>query len=165
MKESAYWLNPHGFLSLIFTQPSCLCARGVTLHGECAPKVLLCTRDTFWFHYQRSLSLPRSSTETLVQGVSVGPVLVSQLSVWGSISSPLFRSAVSVGFCSLVLTPFLIIPPSLKLDSRSSAQCLAVGVYFCFHQLLDEVSVMAYKVVTPTNNKSNSGKATLNALP
>ena len=62
-------------------------------------------------------------------------------------SSPLLRSAVPVGFSSLVLTPLLITPPSLQLDSRSSAQCLAVGVCFCFHQLLDEGSRMAYKVV------------------
>ncbi|MEJ1276866.1 mutS homolog 4 [Cricetulus griseus] len=47
---------------------------------------------------------------------------------------------------SLVLTPLLITPPSLQLDFRSSAQCLAVGVCFCFHQLLDEGSRMAYKV-------------------
>ncbi|MGE9575324.1 hypothetical protein ACQP3C_30275, partial [Escherichia coli] len=53
---------------------------------------------------------------------------------------------VSVGFTSLVWTPLLITPPSLQLDS-SSVQCLAVGVCFYFHQLLDEGYRMAYKSV------------------
>ncbi|CRH27399.1 Uncharacterised protein [Chlamydia trachomatis] len=44
-------------------------------------------------------------------------------------------------------TPLLIIPPSLQLGSRSSAQCLAVDVCIYFHQPLDEGSNMAYKVV------------------
>ncbi|MEJ1274614.1 transmembrane protein 156 [Cricetulus griseus] len=50
---------------------------------------------------------------------------------------PTRRSAVSVGFTSLVWTPLLFTRPSLQLDS-SSVQCLAVGFCFYFHQLLDE---------------------------
>ena len=65
----------------------------------------------------------------------------------GSMSSPLFRLAVSVGFSSMVLTPLLITSPSLQLDSRSLAQCLAMGDCFCSHQLLDERSRKAIKVV------------------
>lgn len=62
-------------------------------------------------------------------------------------SSTLIRSAISMSLSSLVFTPLLIIPPSLQLNSRSSAQCLAMGVNFCFYQLLDEFSRMAYKVI------------------
>ena len=65
----------------------------------------------------------------------------------GATSSLLFRSAVSVGFSSLVLTPLFITSPSLQLDPRSLAQRLAVCVCICFHQLLDEGSKMAYKVI------------------
>ncbi|MEJ1269630.1 cation channel sperm associated auxiliary subunit beta [Cricetulus griseus] len=69
----------------------------------------------------------------------------------GTKSSPLSRSAVSVGFTSLVWTPLLITHSSLQLDS-SSVQCLAVGVCFYFHQLLDEGYRMAYKKLANTNN-------------
>ncbi|EGW01739.1 hypothetical protein I79_015263 [Cricetulus griseus] len=46
----------------------------------------------------------------------------------------------------MVLIHLFIPPPSLKLDCRSLAQCLAVDLCFCFHQLLDEGSRMAFKV-------------------
>ena len=39
-----------------------------------------------------------------------------------------------------------ITPPSLWLDSRSSAQCLAVDLSICFHQLLDEGYMEIIKV-------------------
>ncbi|MGE9804722.1 hypothetical protein ACQP3L_29485, partial [Escherichia coli] len=58
----------------------------------------------------------------------------------GAKSTPLFRSAVSVCFASLVLTTLLIPPPSLQLDS-SSLQYVAEGICFYFHQLLDEGSL------------------------
>ncbi|ERE84896.1 protein of unknown function DUF1725 containing protein [Cricetulus griseus] len=45
----------------------------------------------------------------------------------------------------MVLTPLLFTTSSLQLGSRSSVQCLAVGVCLCFHQPLDEGSKMAYK--------------------
>ncbi|MGE9805399.1 hypothetical protein ACQP3L_33015, partial [Escherichia coli] len=58
----------------------------------------------------------------------------------GSLNSPLFKSAFSVGFSILVLTTFLNTPPSLQLDS-SSVQCfIAVSVCCYFHQLLEEGS-------------------------
>ncbi|KAL6034961.1 hypothetical protein STEG23_012076 [Scotinomys teguina] len=41
-----------------------------------------------------------------------------------------------------------ILPPSLQHDSLSSAKCLAVGLCICFHQLLDEGSLMTTGVVT-----------------
>ena len=33
-----------------------------------------------------------------------------------------------------------ILPLTLPYDSPSSIQCLAVGLFICFHQLLDEAS-------------------------
>ena len=53
------------------------------------------------------------------------------------------------GFHQPGMDPFahpLIRPPSLQLDF-GSVQGLAVGVCFCFHQLLDEGNRMAYKSV------------------
>ncbi|ERE70005.1 olfactory receptor [Cricetulus griseus] len=35
----------------------------------------------------------------------------------------------------MILTPLLIAPSSLQLDARSSAQCLALELCFCFHQV------------------------------
>ncbi|MGE9574339.1 hypothetical protein ACQP3C_25110, partial [Escherichia coli] len=64
----------------------------------------------------------------------------------GNKISPLFRSAVSMGFTSLVWTPMLICPSSVHLDF-SSVEGLAVGVCFYFHQLLDEGYTMAYELV------------------
>ncbi|ERE75935.1 protein PTHB1 [Cricetulus griseus] len=64
--------------------------------------------------------------------------------LWGDTRNALgFRSAVSVGFTSLVLAPLLFTLPSLQLDS-SLVQCLAVGVCFYFHQLLEEGSRIAF---------------------
>ena len=40
----------------------------------------------------------------------------------------------------------IITPSSLQLDSGNSAQCLAVDVCICFHQLLDEGFMMTARV-------------------
>ncbi|ERE74101.1 hypothetical protein H671_5g13694 [Cricetulus griseus] len=61
---------------------------------------------------------------------------IKQISAW---------SAVSEGLSSKTLTPLLILPPSLQLDSNNSAQCLAVGICFWFHQHLDEGARMPFK--------------------
>ena len=42
----------------------------------------------------------------------------------------------------------IIPPPSLQLDSQSSAWCLAVDTFICLRHLLDEDSMMAVRVVT-----------------
>ena len=64
-------------------------------------------------------------------------MLVSQLTVWTSPCS---------GKLSLWVSAAWSCPPSLHLDS-SLAQCLVVGVCFCFHQLLVEGSMMVDKLV------------------
>ena len=71
---------------------------------------------------------------------SLGWSHVSSLAVGTEpMSSQKFRSVVSVRFPIVILTPP---PPSLQLDSWSSAQCLAVDLCICSHQLLDEGSMM-----------------------
>ena len=50
------------------------------------------------------------------------------------------------GQLSLCVSVAWSCPPSLHLDS-SLAQCFAVGVCFCFDQLLDEGSMMVDKLV------------------
>ena len=92
------------------------------------------------------IDCPVLLADTHIQGTWFDPVGSPAVRL-GSMSSHLLRSAVSAGFPSVVLTPLLVTPPSLKLDSRSWAQCLAVDLHFCFHQLLDEGSRMAFKVV------------------
>lgn len=47
----------------------------------------------------------------------------------------------------LNLFAYIIAPPSLRLDFGSSAQCPAVNLWICFHQLPDEGSMMTIKVV------------------
>ena len=64
----------------------------------------------------------------------------------GTKNSQLFRSAVSMGFTSLVWTSVLFTGCSLHLGS-SSVPRLVMGVCFYFHQLLDEGYRMAYKSV------------------
>lgn len=65
----------------------------------------------------------------------------------GSVISPLLKSSVSMGVPNMVLTLLLITSHSLQLDSMILAQCLTVSLCFCFYQLLDESSRMAYTVV------------------
>ncbi|MGE9806574.1 hypothetical protein ACQP3L_39055, partial [Escherichia coli] len=45
------------------------------------------------------------------------------------------------------LDPFAHLSSLSAPGFQTSAQCLAGGVCFCFHQLLDEGSRMVYKVV------------------
>ena len=78
-------------------------------------------------------------TESYVQGFESVDARFSAINQ-GRSSFSFSRSAVSVGFGSLVVAPFL------QLDS-SWAQCLIMGVCFCFHQLLDEGSMMVDKLV------------------
>lgn len=74
-----------------------------------------------------------------------------------SMSSPYLGSADS-GFPIMVLTPFVhkICPPSLQLNSRSSAQCLAVDHCICFHQLLDVSSMMTRQSLIRLKEKAQS---------
>lgn len=65
----------------------------------------------------------------------------------GSVISPLLKSSVSMGVPNMVLTLLLITSHSLQLDSMRLAQCLTVSLCFCFYQLLDEGSMMTFKVV------------------
>lgn len=68
-----------------------------------------------------------------------------------SVSSHKFRSALSVGFPVMILTPplaHIISPPSLHLDSRSSAQCMAVGPCIYFHQVRDKGSIVTIRAIT-----------------
>ena len=46
----------------------------------------------------------------------------------------------------LDLFAHIVIPSTLQLDFGSSAQCSAVGPCLCFHQLLDEGSMMTFKI-------------------
>ena len=65
-------------------------------------------------------------------------------------SSHYLRSAVSVGIPIMVLTPFFahfIVPPSLQLVLVVLAQYLSVELCICFHQFLDEGSMMKIKIV------------------
>ena len=50
----------------------------------------------------------------------------------------------------MALTPLAptILPPSLQQDSPSLAKHLALGLWICFHQLLDEIFLMTTETVT-----------------
>ena len=48
---------------------------------------------------------------------------------------------------SLDLFAHILTPPTLQQDFGSSAQCSAVALCLCFHQLLDEGSVLTYMIV------------------
>ena len=60
-------------------------------------------------------------------------------------SSHELGSVVSVNFPMMILIPLahIILPSSFRLDSRS----LDVDLCICFHQLLDEGSIMTVRVV------------------
>ena len=64
-----------------------------------------------------------------------------------SMTCSFLRSSIYVGFPSLVMNTLLITPHSLQMNTRHSAHCIAVGVCFCFHQLLPEDCRISYKVV------------------
>ena len=46
----------------------------------------------------------------------------------------------------LDLFAHILIPPTLQLEFGSSVQCSDVGFCLCFHQLLDENSMVTFKI-------------------
>ena len=66
--------------------------------------------------------------------------------VGGSVSMSLYEprlvDSVSFFVVSLTLLAPTILPSSLLHSSPRSVQCLAVDLCLCFHQLLDEASLM-----------------------
>ena len=113
---------------------------------ERVPKVHLYTRDKYWSTTRGPIDCPDLQTGILAQVFWNSPTLVSQLSVWGPWSTPcsgqLLLWVSSVWFWSLVHHSSLS-----ATGFQSSAQCLAVGVCLCFHQLLDEGTSMVYKII------------------
>ncbi|KAK7835370.1 hypothetical protein U0070_017906 [Myodes glareolus] len=69
--------------------------------------------------------------------------VVAVLYMWVQIKA--HRQAVSVGVPVMVLTPLFL--PLFPLNLGTSVQCFAVDLCICFHQLLDEGSMMTIKVV------------------
>ena len=91
------------------------------------------------------IDCPHLLTETHVQGILVGPMLISEHQFGGPLAH-LCSGQLSLWVSVAWSCPhFLITHPSLHLDS-SYIQCSAVGVCFCFHQLEDEGSMMADKL-------------------
>ena len=62
---------------------------------------------------------------------------------------PLVYVSCLCNFPTIILTYLSSYNPSflLLLDSRISAQCLAMNLYICFHQVLDEGSMITIRVV------------------
>ena len=102
----------------------CVYNERVSLYMEWTPKVHACIRDKYWS--TAKLSRP-PNWHSCSRGLGLSYVGFSAISL-GSMSSSLFRSAVSVDFSRLVLTPLLINPPSLQLDSGSS--WVFIFIYF-----------------------------------
>ncbi|KAL6088148.1 hypothetical protein STEG23_008200, partial [Scotinomys teguina] len=68
-----------------------------------------------------------------------------------SVCSNKFRSSVEFPIMILITLASIIPLPSLQLDFYSLAWCLDVGPCICFHQLLDEGSMMTVRVLTSLN--------------
>ena len=58
----------------------------------------------------------------------------------------LYKSIIFLG--TLLLKSHVIPPPYLQVNSSSLDQCLAVDLCICFHQAMDEGSMMTIRAVT-----------------
>ena len=92
---------------------------------------------------------PSYTTVTSMLRVYVGPMKTRWL-LLQTLSSYEPKLLVFVGFLVISLTLWapIILPPFLQQDSVRLPQCLAVGLCNCFHQLLDEGSLVTIGVVT-----------------
>ena len=85
-------------------------------------------------------------TDTHVLGSWISP-MPDHRYLSGIHQLPLVQVVTFCGYLPFVIHPFAQHCSQMKVDSRSVTQCSAVGVWFCFYQLLDEGPRIVYKVV------------------